>query len=106
MKTREKGGGGTFISILGSFFFSCIVIKEIGVKNRLGDFGQNLPHFFLMYHVPFSHLLNFSKSGRSLDITELVAFKGVRWRFLLGFRLAEKSVKSTLSQYMRKKCVS
>jgi len=35
-----------------------------------------------------------------------VAFKGVRWRFLLGFRLAEKLVISTFSQYMRKKCVS
>jgi hypothetical protein len=58
-----------------------------------------------MYHVPFSHLLNFRESDRSLDITEFVAFKGVRWRFLLGFRLAEKSVVSTLSQYMRKKCV-
>ena len=35
---RLKRWGRYFVSKKGSFFFSCIVIKEIGVKNRFSFF--------------------------------------------------------------------
>lgn len=71
---RLKRWGRYFISKKGSFFFSCIVIKEFELKNRFGFFGGVRTFFssirFLLKRLDFIGLDKKAGLFVSLDLLE------------------------------------